>query len=56
MVLVVGMGKASACRMILESICSLNFNQDELQALAPTAKALLRMRCTYDPAETEELQ
>ena len=56
MVLVVGMGKASACRMILESIATMNCTADELTVLAPTIKSLLRMRCTYDPAETEELQ
>ena len=56
MVLVVGMGKASACRMILEGIASLNLAADELAVLAPTIKSLLRMRCTYDPAQTEELQ
>ena len=56
MVLVVGMGKASACRMILESVCTLNLSLAELMLLGPTVKALLRMRCTYDPAETEELQ
>ena len=52
----VGMGKSSACRMILEAACSLNLTDEELQSTANIFKALLRMRCIYDPAENEELQ
>lgn len=56
MVLSVGMGKASACRMILEAVAELNLEPAHLALIAPTVKALLRMRCTYDPAPTEEEQ
>ena len=56
MVLSVGVGKASACRMILDAIAELNIAVTELSANAPFVKALLRMRCTYDPALTEEEQ
>jgi len=56
MVMSVGMGKASACRMILEAVSEMNPSVHELLLLAPNLKALLRMRCTYDPAPTEEEQ
>lgn len=52
----IGMGKSSACRMILEAAFNLNLNDDEIRAIAPQLKALLRMRAIYDPAETEEQQ
>lgn len=52
----IGMGKSSACRMILEAACVLNLTDEELQSTASVFKALLRMRAIYDPAETEELQ
>ena len=56
MVLSIGMGKASACRMILEAVSAMNLDPEDLRAMAPKLKALLRMRCTYDPAPTEEAQ
>ena len=56
MVLSVGMGKASACRMILEAVSVMNLEATDLRKIAPKLKALLRMRCTYDPAPTEEEQ
>ena len=56
MVLSIGMGKASACRMILEAVSAMNLNPEDLRSIAPKLKALLRMRCTYDPAPTEEEQ
>jgi len=52
----IGMSKASAARMILEAVSALDLPREELQAIAPVLKALLRMRCTYDPAPTEEEQ
>ena len=42
--------------MILEAVTALSFSQEQLQAVAPILKALFRMRCTYDPAPTEEEQ
>ena len=56
MVLVIGMGKSSAARMILEAVSELNLDHAALLAIAPKIKALLRMRCTYEPAATEEEQ
>ena len=56
LVLSIGMGKASAARMILEAVCQMNLEGEALQEIAPQVKALLRMRCTYDPAPTEEEQ
>ena len=56
MVLVIGMGKSSAARMILEAVSELNLDHTALLAIAPKIKALLRMRCTYEPAATEEEQ
>jgi hypothetical protein len=52
----IGMSKASACRMILEAVSALNLQGQDLVAVAGQIKALLRMRCTYDPAPTEEEQ
>ena len=49
----IGMSKASAARMILEAVSALDLPRQELQAIAPVLKALLRMRCTHDPAPTE---
>lgn len=52
----IGMGKSSAARMILEAVSSMNLSLEDIQCIAPKLKALLRMRCTYDPAPTEEAQ
>ena len=54
--LVIGMGKSSACRMVWEAVSNLELSESEVQDLTPQLKALLRMRCTYDPAEIEEAQ
>ena len=56
MVLSIGMGKASACRMILEAVCELNMDTESIKEIGSLLKALFRMRCTYDPADTEEEQ
>jgi hypothetical protein len=56
MVISVGMGKASACRMILEAVSEMNLSVHELLLLAANLKALLCMRCTYDPVPNEEEQ
>ena len=56
MILSTGMGKASACRMILEAVAVMNLDPEDLRAIAPKLKALFRMRCTYEPAATEEEQ
>ena len=56
MVLHIGMGKASACRMILEAVCELNLDMESIKVIGPILKALLRMKATYDPADTEEEQ
>jgi len=56
MVLSIGMGKSSAARMILEAVSQMNLDQEDLKTIAPKLKALLRMRCTYEPAPTEEEQ
>ena len=41
MVLSIGMGKASACRMILEAVSAMNLNPEDLRSIAPKLKALL---------------
>ena len=56
MVLSIGMGKSSAARMILEAVSEMNLDIADIRSIAPKLKALLRMRCTYDPAQTEEEQ
>ena len=56
MVLSIGMGKASSARMILEAVSVMNLDRDALTHIFPKLRALLRMRCTYDPAATEEEQ
>ena len=56
MVLSIGMGKSSAARMILEAVSMMNLDHEALKTIAPKIKALLRMRCTYEPAATEEEQ
>ena len=56
MVLSVGMGKSSAARMILEAACETNLTVEEIHAVGPYIKSLLRMRCTYEPAASEEEQ
>ena len=56
MVLSIGMGKSSACRMILEAVAVMNLDPMDIRSIASKLKALLRMRCTYDPAPTEEEQ
>jgi hypothetical protein len=52
----IGMGISSAARMILEAVSSMNLSSEDIQCIAPKLKTLLRMRCTYDPAPTEEAQ
>merc|ERR1712026_559306 len=42
--------------MILEAVSELNLDHADLLTIAPNIKALLRMRCTYEPAATEEEQ
>ena len=56
MVMSIGMGKGSASRMILEAVSVMNLSFQDIETLAPKLRALLRMRCTYDPAPTEEAQ
>ena len=56
MVLSVGTAKASAARMILEAACEINLTVEEVNGNGPYIKSLLRMRCTYEPAATEEEQ
>ena len=56
MVMSIGMGKGSASRMILEAVSVMNLSLQDIETLAPKLRALLRMRCTYDPAPTEEAQ
>ena len=55
-VLHIGMGKASACRMMLEVVCKMNMDIQAVKGLDGILKALLRIKCTYDPADTEEQQ
>ena len=52
----IGMAKSSACRIILEACCELALTDQELLALSPQLKALLRMRAIYDPAANDEEQ
>ena len=56
MILHIGMGKASAARMILEAVSEMNLDMETLRSIANILKALFRMKCTYDPADTEEEQ
>ena len=56
MVLSIGMGKSSAARMILEAVSVMNLDHEALKTIAAKIKALLRMRCTYEPAANEEEQ
>ena len=42
--LVIGMGKSSDCRMILEAVSNLELSESEVQDLTPHCKALMRMR------------
>ena len=52
----IGMGKSSAARMILLAVSEMALSPADIKVLGPKLKALLRMRCTYDPAATEEEQ
>jgi hypothetical protein len=52
----IGMGKASACRMILEVVCEMNVVMQVLKGIVGILKALFRLKCTYDPADIEEEQ
>ena len=56
MVLHIGMGKANDCRMILEAVCEMNMDIQALTGIAGFLEALLRMKFTYDPADTDEEQ
>ena len=42
--------------MILEAACEINLTVEEVNAIGPYIKTLLRLRCTYEPAATEEEQ
>lgn len=52
----IGMGKSSACRIILECTLRLQLSDAELVAISDCLQALLRMNATYEPAATEEQQ
>ena len=52
----IGMGKSSAARMILLAVHEMALSPTDINNLGPKLKALLRMRCTYEPAPTEEEQ
>ena len=44
MVLHIGMGKASACRMIWEDVCEKNLDTQALEGIAGMLKAVYRMQ------------
>lgn len=52
----IGMGKSSACRIILECTVRLQLTDAELLAISDCLQALMRMNATYEPAATEEQQ
>ena len=52
----IGMGKSSACRMVLEMVIDLRLSDAELVVIGPQVKALLRMHAVYEPAATDEEQ
>ncbi len=49
------MGKASACRMILGAVKYEHGHPGPQKGIAGIDKALFRMKCTYDPADTERV-
>ena len=52
----VGMGKSSACRIILEVVVRLQLTNEEVISIKDELQALLRMKAVYDPADSPEEQ
>ena len=56
MVLHIGIGKASDCRMSLEGVCAMNLDTQAPAGIAGIPNVLVRMKCTYVAADTEKEQ